>query len=273
MDKIWQKVGVSVLIVLLVAGVFFVNFSLLVDEKADQHLKEVMKRGIIVFAIARGINGAVSVLQSTEVSASLGVGVNVGVGEVLDPINDLVESFSSIMLLSNVSVGTQLVLLKVGSWIGLKIILAGAAVIALLGIWIRTQRFDFGAFGLKVFFLFLAFRFLIPVTAWISESTYRSFLETTYQESTGKLETMSEEMKPEGLPNGSTDQGWMDKAKGVLDLKKKIDQWRGMIGDFSRHVINLIVVFLVQTILIPLGVLWGTLYFVRAMARSIRPLG
>ena len=75
------------------------------------------KRAAAGFAIARGLNGVISVAQGTEFAVQpAGVGVSFTPGEILDPVNDLVERFSWIMLLATSSLGIQKVLLSMSSW-------------------------------------------------------------------------------------------------------------------------------------------------------------
>ena len=59
------------------------------------------------------INGVISIVQETGVSFQPGgVGITLSPGQLLDPLNDLIEQFSSIMLVVCVSLGMQLILLN-----------------------------------------------------------------------------------------------------------------------------------------------------------------
>ena len=53
------------------------------------------------------MNGVISVVQSIELSVSLGAGVGVNFGEVLDPLNDLIERFSTLVLYGLAGLGLQ----------------------------------------------------------------------------------------------------------------------------------------------------------------------
>ena len=71
------------------------------DAPATEQVEAGLKRALISFAAARALNGVISVAQGTEVSVQpLGVGVTLAPGQLLDPINDLIEQFSNLMLLS-----------------------------------------------------------------------------------------------------------------------------------------------------------------------------
>ena len=94
----------------------------LADDTSGEYADEAFKRALVTFAIARGLNGVISVAQGTEVAVEPGgVGVNFTVGQILDPINDLVEQFSSVMLVAASSLGLQNVLLGMSGWWGINL--------------------------------------------------------------------------------------------------------------------------------------------------------
>ena len=83
------------------------SWSSLLDHPAENYVDESIKNAGLIYASARAINAAVSVAQS----ANLGVGVSISIGELLDPINDLIERFSAAMEISITSLAMQKVLL------------------------------------------------------------------------------------------------------------------------------------------------------------------
>ena len=88
-----------------------------IDKTGMDYSEKTLTRSLIVFGIARGINGVISVAQGTEISFQpVGVGVNFTPGEILDPVNDLIERFSMVMLISSSSIGIQKVLLDMCRW-------------------------------------------------------------------------------------------------------------------------------------------------------------
>ncbi len=81
------------------------------DENGLLLYKETFDRAMYSFALVKALNALISLIQSTEINVSLFVGATIGVGQILDPINDLVERFSLVMLVSSVSIGVQHLLL------------------------------------------------------------------------------------------------------------------------------------------------------------------
>ena len=95
------------------------------DAPAMSQVDAGMKRALVSFAGARALNAAISLAQGTEFSAGFGAHITFSVGEVLDPVNDLVESFSNLMLLASVAFGIQKVLLMIGQDALVKWLLTG----------------------------------------------------------------------------------------------------------------------------------------------------
>ena len=111
-------------------------FTGTVVTTGQEYARAAFSRALITFAVARTLNGVISVAQGTEVAVEPGgVGVNFSVGEVLDPINDLVERFSAVMLVATSSLGLQNVLPRMSTWWGTGLALAVAALFALAMLW------------------------------------------------------------------------------------------------------------------------------------------
>ena len=73
----------------------------IVDDASEQYAQQSLNRALVTFTAARALNGVISVAQGTEVAVEPGgVGVIMTPGQVLDPINDLIERFSSVMLVA-----------------------------------------------------------------------------------------------------------------------------------------------------------------------------
>src|SRR5574344_2722721 len=96
-------------ILILSIFIIFASSSVVVNESAKDVIDKSFNQALIVFGSAKALNAVISLAQGTEINLPF---VVVAVGEVLDPINDLVEQFSLIMLASLVSLGIQKILLN-----------------------------------------------------------------------------------------------------------------------------------------------------------------
>lgn len=256
----WIKYSLmAVAIALMIA----VSFMKPIDRSSESQIDSAMTRALIGFGIARTLNGVISVAQGTEFAVQpAGVGVNFSPGEILDPINDLVERFSWVMLVATSSLGIQKILLEVSSWIGISIMLAGAAFFWLLTKWQAGKASALATFASRLLLLMLLLRFLIPLGAIANDWVYRQFLEPRFETSSQELEIASERIRDistrTSSPTPEAD-SISQKAKNLYNSMTSKFDFDGMLQDYrnsaenvSEHAVNLIVVFLLQTILFPL---------------------
>ena len=138
-------------------------------KEADTYFSQTIKRALVTFAIARTLNAAISAFQDSEVVISpTGIGATLSVGEILDPLNDLVERFSWVMLISTTSLGIQKIFMEIGVWFGFKILLSFSMSIILIGIWIpRISNVSLMSLGYKLIIVAIVIRFCIPLIASI----------------------------------------------------------------------------------------------------------
>lgn len=258
------------LVVVALLGVF--------DEWGRQYTDASFKRALVTFGVARGLNGVISVAQGTEVAMEpAGIGMVFAPGQILDPVNDLIERFSWVMLASTTSLGVQGLLLKMFASPGFSWLVAVVVAVAVLLSWRQRQQADWRlpVYRLAAFLLIL--RFLIPVMAISSEGFYRLFLDSEYRTSSAHLVQTKDTL---GRLNERTHPGetsadessWYDSLKRDIQTTLEamnVDQYvaalQAAVSDLTEHTINLIVVFTVQTILFPLFFLWLATKLIRSV--------
>jgi len=239
------------------------------DSVSDDYADQAFKRGLVTFAIARALNGVISVAQGTEVAVEPGgVGVNFTVGQILDPINDLVEQFSSVMLVATSSLGLQNILLNMTGWWGVTAALGGA-VLFLIGAvwWPGGVSAGVKTLALRLFLVMAFLRFALPVLIIGTHIVFSAFLEEEHDAATAVLEATSSEIREfneeqTGVEPGEASSffGKLSEAIGSsiesLDVSGRIDRLKESASSASEQIVNLIVIFVMQTIILPLAFLW-----------------
>ena len=233
------------------------------DTVAEDYAERALKRALVTFAAARTLNGVISVVQSTEV----GVGVTVAIGEVLDPINDLVERFSAVMLVAASSLGLQNVLLNITASAGVTALLVIGAVSAIVMLWwpgkFRNKAMTVSS---RILIVVIAIRFLVPLLIMATNLVTDVFLTAEQVEATAALEGTSSTMRElnEEL-EASTDEeqslidrlgSMIDESLESIDIAAKIDALKENATMAAEHIVQLIVLFVLQTIILPLAILW-----------------
>ena len=151
-----------------------------VDQRAAEDYEQLFKRAFVTFAMARTINGIISVVQGTELALQpAGVGVTLTPGEILDPVNDLIERFSWIMLGATVSLGLQNVLLDISAWWLVQTLLAAMAVWMVFRFWFpQENRHVLNMILKRVFWILLFIRFAVPGMMIVNDFLYEQFLQS-----------------------------------------------------------------------------------------------
>ena len=274
----YQKISVSVVALALVILAFLGQ----VDGIGKRYTDESFSRALVTFGVARGLNAVISVAQGTEVAMEpAGVGVIFAPGQVLEPVNDLIERFSWIMLASTTSLGIQSLLLKMFSSGGFSLLIGLVVCAALVMMWWPHPLPDMLRKGVyRLTYLLLIVRFLVPVMAIANEGFYTFFLEPEYAVSSAHLAETREtigslnEVRARQVDHATTERNWYDSLRdnvtSMLDsmnIDKQMASLQTAVATLTEHTINLIVVFTLQTIFFPLFFLWLTAKFFKALIR------
>ena len=264
----------------LLRGILYENVIFgAIDNKAKVCIDESFKRAMIAFGIAKAINSGISVLQESELSIQpAGIGVSIAIGEILDPVNDLVERFSWVMMVSVMSLGIQEILLQIGPWLSLKFLFSFGSLFLLLALWTKNNWQSTCILIAKKTLLFaLIARFSIPLVVYLNNLTYDAFLNNQYQSASGDLKQGQEafentdfEAIVESSFSKDEEAGYWEKAKSIvkkagsfISFRDRINWIKAKASDMSDSLIRLSVVFIINTILLPIGFLWGLLKFSR----------
>ena len=271
------RFGVAVIAIVLVA----LAVSGAADRRGTEQVEAGFQRALVAFGLARALNGVISVVQGTEVAVQpAGVGVNLAPGQILDPVNDLVERFSWVMLASASSFGIQRLLLEILAWPGFSLLLASLAGLLVAALWQRDGWLARRRGWLLRVGLFVAvLRFLVPALAFSGEVIYQAFIEPRYaeavaglDEAAGRLGELSQDAPPGGDVEDSTLMSrlkrWYSETGAALDVDARLQEYRALAGRSVGQIIELIVIFVFQTIMMPLAFLWLVALAYRSLVRA-----
>lgn len=247
--------GIRVLLVgLLLLGALVLTWMPNLDMAAQDYLANALSDNLVVYASARAINALISVIQSIEISVSLGAGVAVNLGEMLDPLNDLIERFSGFVLYSLAGLGLQQLALVASSSLFSKALLTIFLVVGFAW-WLcgPGQSIPIALRKLLVFFLMLRFVFAVEVgISWMLDKTYFdarqqeaiSTLDIARNQLQGIRDQYMEAMEEKGLFKGM----WTT-AQTIIGS----DEQDGIADLAAGAIVQLIVILLIRSILLPLA--------------------
>lgn len=302
-----------------------------VENATAAHLDASLTNTLVAYGVARALNAGISVVQESELDISpAGLGVTLAAGQVLDPLNDIIERFSWLLLVCAASLGVQRVLLTMGLQVGSGVLLPIALALTLAAIWApRVGRISLSRIATTAVAASLIVMFAVPLATLANRWTYNAFLAQTYESSMDVVRASEEEIAPEvvapseaqpqvvpqngppaattqnGMTNGavpeSDDALIMDtpgpmparpQAQGqaqdgddrslleslrdafsgadeAMDLRGRIDALRAMLDNAMDSIINLIVVFVLNSVLFPLLFLWALVAMTKRLGRIV----
>ncbi len=244
------------------------------DAPATRQVDAGLKRALVSFATARALNAAISVAQGTEISVQpVGVGATFAPGQLLDPVNDLVERFSDLMLGASILFGAQKVLIGIGSYWPVSLALSLVA-FAWSWQWMRQQRVT--PWLSRLLAIALMLRFAVPLVTLGTDLVWQKFLADDYQVSQQAVATASSDasVRDPTLQIDPSGQNLIDRLRGwfsrTTDVKARFDDLKLMLERATEHLIRLMVVFVLQTLVIPALLMWILWAWARSLFEPVR---
>lgn len=255
------------------------------EQAAEPRLQATLQRALVTAAIARGLNGVISVAQGTEIAIQpVGIGVTIAAGEILDPLNDLIERFSWLALAASASLATQLLLSEVFANNFINGTLTAAGAIYLLAIWL-PGNLPGRLWLLRATALLIFARFVFTIVILVVSQVDQWLLVERQQQAMSELTLATQEL--DGLQSSASDipasqatqssilerfEAVIDTGRQALDIESQLSALKRKVEASITELINLMAVFLVQTLVLPIGSLllafWSLRSFLRWLTRD-----
>lgn len=245
-------------------------FGLILDTQGKELIDKAFTQAIIVFGSAKALNAVISLAQGTELDLPF---LTVAIGQVLDPINDLVEQFSLIMLASMTSLGIQKILLGfvTNGWFNL--LLALNLIILNLWMFIRFKNdANIRTLFFKITVVLVFLRFAVPLMGYVNEIAYEHFVKPQYniEQLNENIIGVKEEVSKvtHETIKQKEEQSFLSKVTEKFDSNyyaQKIEEYKKAADNSSEYIVDLIVVFIFQTIVLPLVFLMILYYLVKGI--------
>ncbi len=316
-----------------------------VDQTSIQYLDQTLKRATIAYGLCRATNALVSVLQEIDVGFEVIGTITLSPFEWLDPLNDLVERFSWVLLAAMASIGIQEFFMRLLPNSIINYILLPGLFLWLSGLWANKYLpVNLLSLGKHLVLLAVIMRFIIPAEVAINNWIYDFHLEKKYTQSVDNIKTRVKEIKdrapvdeisledskveqrrtegdtmqfdmPPAVANSKEEKnqseddpitydmppnpsdsikepksdtnGFFNKtkdrwSKSLANTKKTLDlvgnlgtnlkdfqPWlKDQIPFLFENFISLIMVFIINTIFLPIFILWLIIYLIRLITHS-----
>jgi hypothetical protein len=188
------------------------------------------------------------------VSFSFGPGGSLGIGQALDPVNDLVEQYGALLLTSTTAIGVQRLGMQIGRALGWWLFLPAIAAVVAAAVVKGRSKTSLLAWGRRLLGLALFVRLAIPTAAWIDSVVAAQFLESDYQQAAAMVQTTTERI--EKAEAGDDGRPWYQRYNPVEAIGDRAQRLYDAIGEVGESIVNLAIYFTISTIVLPLGTLW-----------------
>lgn len=266
-----QKIAKSLLGLLIAIFLFFsagIKIPVL-DVKTDTYFNEAITSAGIAYATTRAINASVSVIKESNLQLEpAGVGVSIAVGQIVDPIDDMTERLSLVLVTAITSLGVQKLAYEISVSVAPKLLSICLFIISLL-IWFEDKRvMAMQSFLIRGLLLITMIRFCLPVSSIANEYLYENHFadqiaraNTALSLDAADLNSLQEFSLPE-----------IDGILGTIEnsaafLKQKSSEFKlalmSIINNMGTKIDNLLTltflymgIFLFQVIILPLLSFW-----------------
>ena len=239
------------------------------DTGADDYFRDAIIKAGAAYATCRAINASVSIIKESKLQLEpAGVGISVAAGQALDPIDDMTERLSDVLVIAIVSLGVQ----KLAHEISVSLAPQVLAVLALLLsalMWLKNKRAAFFQKALiRFLFLVLIVRFFLPLSSLANGFLQKRFFDPQVSEARQELALVSFEtdlLKDFSLPHAPGILGAIKNSAAFL--KQKTTRFKNALAAISKNmgliIENLLKLtflyagfFLIQVIILPLLAFW-----------------
>jgi hypothetical protein len=239
------------------------------DASTDAYFRKAITTAGLAYTTARLVNASVSVVKESHLQLEpAGVGLSLAVGQALDPIDDMTERLSDVLVTAITSLGVQKLVHAMGVALAPRILAVLLVPLAIL-LWVKRPHLEtFRRLLLRLLLLVAVARFCLPVAAlingYLDDQYFAPEIEAARSAlalGSAELEKLSEVSLPE-----------MDGVRGTLKnsaafLQKKAIEFRDAlvytasnVGAIVDNLLKLtflyLGIFVIQILLLPLAVFW-----------------
>ncbi|MCK5542407.1 MAG: hypothetical protein KAI40_06910 [Desulfobacterales bacterium] len=201
-----RKIYWSLLGIMLATTLFFsAEFEIpVLDKKANTYFTESISKAGLAYATCRIINASISIIQNSEIDLTpAGIGVSLAIGQVLDPIDDMTERLSDVLVTAIVSLGIQKLAYEISIKVAPPVLSILLFILSLL-IWFKNKKIEsFQKTIIKIIFIVMIARLCLPISSVANDFLYKHFFEIQISEAKEKLSLSTyelDELKTFSLP-------------------------------------------------------------------------
>lgn len=267
---------------LLIAAVLFFSSGVTIpglDSRAEDYFQESIAKAGVSYGVCRLINGTVSVIQQSSIQLEpAGIGMSLAVGQIVDPINDMVERLSDVLVLSITSLGVQEIMHEI-SVVLAPPVMATILLLLSLAMWFKSEKFlSFQRVLQNLVIILVIARCCLAVSSIANGFLQEHFFEDRIVEANAKLSDSTVQLGTiEGIDELPEYDGMLKTIENSAKyLKNKSAEFKNAVGvvlENKRLIVESLLqltflylgVFIIQVLILPLFIFWMMMKIVNAL--------
>lgn len=266
-----QKAIQSSIGVLIAIALFFAAGLRLpvIDTTTDTYFSEAITKAGVAYATCRVINASVSIVKDSTLQLEpAGVGISLAVGQALDPIDDMTERLSDVLITAITALGVQKLAHEIGISLA-PILLSACLFILSVLIWFENERITaLQKLTLRILLLLAIARFCLPVSSAANAFVQKHYFADQITDVNKELALGSvglDKLKDFSLPEIDGVLGTIENSASFLKrksiaFKDALGYTVSHMGDIIENLLKLTFlyagIFLIQVIMLPLLSFW-----------------
>ena len=139
------------------------------DNMTDAYFEDAITEAGLAYATCRVINASVSIIKESGLELEpAGVGISLALGQALDPVDDMTERLSDVLVTAITSLGLQKLIYEISVSVAPFLIAVCLFILSVL-IWIKNPRIkSFHEIVIKFALIIIIGRFCLPISSVIN---------------------------------------------------------------------------------------------------------
>jgi len=255
------------------------------DSKADVYFNEAITKAGVSYATCRVVNATVSMIKESRLELEpAGVGLSLAVGQILDPINDMTERLSNVLVMAITSLGVQELTYELSLTLAPPVFAVFLFIMSIV-LWFQNERImRLQKVTMSILLIIGIVRFCLPLSSIANEFLHDNFFSGQIADADNELAlgvADLDKLKVISLPEYD---GFMEAIENSASfLKQKSIHFKNAIaitvsnrGTIIENLLKLtflyVGVFLIQVIILPLLIFWILLKLINSLFYINAPL-
>lgn len=250
----------------------------MLDSTADTYFRDSISKAGASYGVCRVINATVSIIQESSVELEpAGIGMSLAVGQAVDPINDMVERLSDVLVMSITSLGVQKLTYEICLTLAPQVFAFFLFVFSLLTLFEGDTISKLQRLFLSVLIIISIARFCLPLSSMANQFLQDHFFEQNIAEANGELArgiADLDKLKDVSLPKYDGLIGTIENSASYLKQKSidfknaiavTIENRDIIVENLLKLTFLYVGIFIVQVLVLPLVIFWFLMKMVNSL--------